>query len=115
LAGEYGKNSNSYNVKSFDCTIGELFEKFAREMGVELPDRTVRYPFAYLGALFLEGIYAAGRSKSAPPLTRFKVRLIGTNRIISSDKAERELGFKPRYGIDETVKASVEWYMGKKQ
>lgn len=113
LAGENGKNGNIYNVKSFDCAIGELFKKFAREMNAEIPRKTIRYPLAYLSALFLEELYAAGRSKKSPPLTRFKVRLLGTNRIISSEKAERELGFKARYTIDETVKASIEWYRGK--
>jgi len=39
------------------------------------------------------------------------VRLLGTERIIDCGKAERELGFKARYGMEETVKESVEWYM----
>ncbi len=46
----------------------------------------------------------------APPLTRFKVRLIGTKRIISSEKAKEELGFRAKYAMEETVKESVEWY-----
>ena len=109
LAGEKGKGI--YNVKSFDCSFKNLFETFANHLGVDAPNRTIPYAIAYIGAVFLEGIYRAKMAKDAPPLTRFKVRLLGTERIIDCGKAERELGFKARYGMEETVKESVEWYM----
>ncbi len=110
LAGEKGGKGTVYNVKSFDCSIEELFEKFAEYLGAEAPHKTTPYYIAYLGAFLLEKIYAATRSKKAPPLTRFKVRLIGTKRIISSEKAKEELGFRAKYAMEETVKESVEWY-----
>ena len=110
LAGEKGKEGNVYNVKSFDCSIRELFEAFAKYLGINIPYKTIPYPIAYLSALFLEGIYMAMRRKKAPPLTRYKVCLLGTKRIISVEKAEKELNFKARYNMEETVKESVEWY-----
>jgi len=109
LAGEKGKGV--YNVKSFDCSFKNLFETFAKYLGVDAPSKTIPYAIAYVGAVFLEGIYRAAMAKKAPPLTRFKIRLLGTERIIDCGKAERELGFKARYDMEETVKESVEWYM----
>lgn len=109
LSGE--KGMGVYNVKSFDCSIGNLFETFAEYLGFDAPCKTIPYTVAYLDAIFLEGMYRIMKKQEAPPLTRYKVHLLGTKRMISSEKAERELGFKARYNMEETVKESVEWYM----
>jgi nucleoside-diphosphate-sugar epimerase len=48
--------------------------------------------------------------KKNPNLTRFRVKSLGTTRIISADKAKQSLGYVPKYDFSSTIHEIAEWY-----
>ncbi len=110
LALENNEESNIFNVVSFVCTIKELFDEIAHQLGVESPKKHISYSLAYFVAYFKE-IFAT----KDPSLTRFRVKSLGTTRKISCDKAKKELGYKAKYDLPSTVKDMVSCYKQNKQ
>jgi nucleoside-diphosphate-sugar epimerase len=104
LALEKGKKG-VFNVVSFYCTIQELVEGVAKTLDVPPPTRHIPFSLAYLSGFFSE-LFA----KDEPGFTRFRAIKLGTSRIIDSQKAKVELGFKPRYDLQNTIEDMVRWY-----
>jgi len=104
LALERDGRGEVFNVVSFVCRIGEMFREIATQLGVEPPRKHVPYALAYLIAFFSEKFSRDG-------ITRFRVKSLGTTRRISWEKAEKMLGYKPRYDLKKTVEDMVSWYM----
>ncbi len=107
LALERDKEGDVFNVVSFSCRIRELVEKIAESMHVEKPRKSVPYGLAYVAGLFGEFTALFGKE---PKLTRFRVKTLGTDRIISCEKAKTKLGFEPEFDLDKTVEDMVRWY-----
>ena len=97
LALEKDTKGDTYNVVSFTCTIQELLQKITHKLSIPEPTKHVPYSLAYLTAVFSEYF-----SKD-PRLTRFRLKTLATNRVISCDKAKKDLGFKPQYNLEKTV------------
>jgi nucleoside-diphosphate-sugar epimerase len=104
LALEKGKEG-AFNVVSFYSTIQELVEAIAKGLDVASPTKHIPFYLAYLSGFFSE-LFA----KDEPGLTRFRVIKLGTSRIIDSEKAKIELGFKPQYDLQKTIDDMVSWY-----
>ncbi len=66
-----------------------------------------RWP-VLLGALALEALGRAGRFR--PPLSRTGVAFFSEDRVVSCERAARELGWVPSRGLREGVERSVAWY-----
>ena len=49
------------------------------------------------------------KRKNPPLVTRYSVWLMGRQCFFSSDKARRELGWKPTVGYDEGIEKAVRW------
>jgi len=105
LALEKDKEGSIFNAVSFVCTIREMFEEIARQMDVEAPRKHIPYPLAYLIASLSE------KFSRNPSITRFRVKSLGTTRRISWRRAEKMLGYRPRYDLKKTVEDMVSWYM----
>ena len=105
LALENDGKSNIFNVVSFVCTIKELFDEIAHQLGVESPKKHISYTLAYCVAFFKE-IFVT----KDPSLTRFRVKSLGTTRKISCERAKKELGYKAKYDLQSTVEDMVSWY-----
>jgi nucleoside-diphosphate-sugar epimerase len=111
LAGEAATaNGQAYNVKSFDCTPKIVIESLAKILQVPTPTKHRSYLGTSLLAELVEGIWAL-RGKTNPPLTRQKVKVLGRNRLIDTQKAQQQLGFAPRFNYETTIKDTVAWYM----
>ena len=50
------------------------------------------------------------RSRKAPRLNRSKLRFVYYNQSYSIEKARRELGFTPRYGYEDALPQTLEWF-----
>jgi len=100
LALEKDKKGEAFNVASFSCRIKEMVEAIAEKLGVKV-EKHVSYYAAYLFAILSE-IFAS-ISKKEPKITRFRVKSLGTNRIISFEKAKKKLGYKPSYNLEKVV------------
>jgi nucleoside-diphosphate-sugar epimerase len=99
------EKDGAFNTVSFYCTIQEIFEACSKQLGVYPPQKHFPFFLAYLKGFFSE-LFA----KNEPSLTRFRVIKLGTSRIIDSEKAKKELGFKPSYDLQKTVEDMVSWY-----
>lgn len=91
-------------------TWRELFDRFARELGVAPPWLDAPYGPAMAVAGGLEGLYRALGVERAPPLTRYRVLVAARDCWFSSEKAARILGFAPRVDLEEAVRRTVGWY-----
>jgi nucleoside-diphosphate-sugar epimerase len=102
LALEKDKIGDIFNTVSFYCRIKELFNEISKKLNVKSPDKKISYFFAYFTALLNERIYI-----KEPSLTRFRVKTLGTTRLISFDKARKIINYKPRYNLKMTVEDMV--------
>lgn len=100
---------NVYNVTSFDCIFKEFLEAVAEEVGAEKKFRNMPYSLSLAMGSFMGRLYKAFNRKNAPILTAFRVKLFGTSYLIDRSKAENELGFKPNWDMQSTVKDIVDW------
>ncbi len=108
LAGEEGQSGGVYNAVSFTCPAKRLFRELADRLGVQPPQRHLPYPLAYAAAVLAE--WMARLRSGEPTLTRFRVMQFGTSRDIRSDKAMRELGFRPAWDLAAMADDLVSWY-----
>ena len=89
-------------------TIAVLVEKIARSVGVDPPRLRVPFKPVYLAAVVCDRLCrAVGIS---PPLYPRRVEFFELDRAFSIDKAKRLLGYVPRYGLDEGLARTAEWY-----
>lgn len=110
LAASRGGDGQAYNVVSFACPVKRLFGALAARLEVRPPHRHLPYALAYAAAVLAE--WMARLRNSDPTLTRFRVMQFGTSRDIRCDKAQRELGFTPRWDLPELADDLVSWYRG---
>ena len=99
---------NAYNITSFDCRFKELLEAIADEVGAVKKFRNFPYSLSLVLGSLMEGLYRAFNRNNAPLLTSFRVKLFGTTYLIDSSKAERDLGYKPKWNLKSTVKDIVD-------
>jgi nucleoside-diphosphate-sugar epimerase len=99
LALENDKIGETFNVVSFHCKIKELFNEISKQLKVKAPTKKIPYFLAYLPAYINEKI-----NINEPSLTRFRLKSLGTNRIISCNKAMKKLKYKPRFNLETTVR-----------
>lgn len=102
LALENNGKHDTFNVVSFICPIKELFDEIANQLGVDPSKEHVSFIIAYCAAFFTE-LFAT----KDPPITRFRVNSFGTTRKISCERAKKEIGYEPKYGLQSTVKDMV--------
>lgn len=100
---------NAYNVGSFTCEYRELAEALTEELGLEMNFRNYPYPVAVGLGVIAERLYMAFNRKNAPLLTSFRVKMFGTEYIVDYSKAQKELGYEPKWDLKSTVKDMVEW------
>ena len=105
LALENDGKHDTFNVVSFICTIKELFDEIANQLGVDPPKKRLSYIIAYCAAFFAE-LFAT----KEPSLTRFRVKSLGTTRKISCERTKKEIWYEPKYDLQSTVKDMVSWY-----
>jgi dihydroflavonol-4-reductase len=102
LAAERGKPGERYILGGENLTWPQLIDRVAELSGVH-------YPIMALPA----AIGRVGRVREAlglpGPISAEAEELMGKDWRFSSNKARRELGYRPR-PLDETLRATIEWY-----
>jgi nucleoside-diphosphate-sugar epimerase len=104
-----GRSGEAYHIVGPRAvTFRELAEAMAGALDVRPPRLNLPRWSAMLGATTLE---AFGRiSGWTPPLSRNGVAFFSEDRVVSGDKAQRELGFAPRHDIVDGAARTVTWY-----
>ena len=103
LAEERGTVGERYILGNRNYTLDRLFADLARISGVEPPAVKVPVPVAMAFARAVEAM--PGR----PVVTQAEVRLSSLWWAFRSNKAKRELGYKPRHH-DESLENTIAWY-----
>jgi nucleoside-diphosphate-sugar epimerase len=86
----------------------ELAATLAAALGVRPPRASLPQPAALLAALALE---LAGRAlRRRPPLGRTAVAFFSEDRLVSCEKAARELGWTPARDVTDGAARTVTWY-----
>jgi len=108
LALEKGKSGERYILGGENLTLKQILDKLGRISGLPSPTVKLPYFFAFATGVIDEAI--TGRLlKREPRATVDTVRMGAKKMFASSDKAERELGWKivPVY---EALQRAVEWF-----
>jgi len=100
----------AYNLASDgEITQREYFSRIAAELGVEGPTRKVPYWLAKQGAFWMECFGHLVHKKTPPLVTRYSVWLMGRQCFFTSEKARRQLGWRPSVPYDEGIRRAVAW------
>ncbi len=113
LAAEASKAAGeAYNLCNDGAiTQAEYLNKIADQIGAKPITKKVPYKIAYKAAFLMELFGHMFGRKTPPLVTRYSVWLIGRKVFFSTEKIERELGYKPAIGYDEGIARAVKWAM----
>ena len=105
---ERGKSGERYILGGENLTLKQILDKLGRITGLPSPKVKLPYVFAFAAGVVDEAI--TGRMlKREPRVTVDTVRMGKKKMFASSDKAERELGWKI-VPIDDALRRAVEWF-----
>jgi dihydroflavonol-4-reductase len=105
---EKGKSGERYILGGENLTLKELLDKLGRITGLPSPNIKLPYVFAFAAGVVDEAI--TGRLlKGEPRATVDTVRMGKKRMFASSDKAERELGWKI-VPVEDALRRAVEWF-----
>jgi nucleoside-diphosphate-sugar epimerase len=90
-------------------TWRELMDLICGGLGRAPIRRSVPYPVAYAAGSFLEGVHSLLRLRSAPLITRYRVRVAGLDCWFGIDRARAELGYEPPTPFEECMRRTLDW------
>ena len=100
----------TYNLRDpAHFTWRDTILRLAAGLGITKPLRNVPGVIALGAAATMEMIARARRQVNRPLLTRQLVYAMTRDQCYPIDKAERELWFRPKVGVEQGLKLSVEW------
>lgn len=109
LAAEKGRTGEAYIAGDEQYySLNDLVTYVGHSMDVRV--RIRHYPFWPLYAAAVACELACRPLRLTPPLFRRRVDWFRQVRAFRIDKARRDLGYKPRVGIDEGLRRTAEWY-----
>ena len=108
LAMEKARPGERYILGSENLTLKQILDKLGAITGLPSPNIKVPYGVA-LAAGAWGSVVVGGMMKREPRATIEAVQMSRKKMFVSSSKAERELGWKPR-GVDDALRRAVEWF-----
>ncbi len=99
----------SYNIAGErPVTVRELATAIAHALGRELPPGSIPLWLANLAS----DLFAAmpGMKGERAPLTRSRVKFLTSSRIYDISRAKSELGYAPKFDLEEGMKLTAAWY-----
>ena len=108
LAMEKARPGERYILGSENLTLKQILDKLGDITGLPSPNIKVPYGVA-LAAGAWGSVVVGGMMKREPRATIEAVQMSRKKMFVSSSKAERELGWKPR-GVDDALRRAVEWF-----
>lgn len=88
--------------------LKDFVERIAQILGVSLKSGSLPFWPVWLAAAFCEGICKPLGIQ--PPLFRRRVDFFAKSRAFDIAKARRDLGYTPRYSLDEGLRQTIRWY-----
>lgn len=112
LAGQSQRAAgNVYNVEGFSAPLREVVQFFIDEVGSGATIIDVPYGLAFVGALIIDGVYAVARRHVHPIRARMGLRQLTRDLIFDTTKIRMDLGFQPRYGMEESFRQAIRWQL----
>ncbi|HEY1731959.1 MAG TPA: hopanoid-associated sugar epimerase [Terriglobales bacterium] len=108
LAMEKARPGERYILGSENLTLKQILDKLGAITGLPSPNIKVPYAVA-LAAGAWGSVVVGGMMKREPRATIEAVQMSRKKMFVSSGKAERELGWKPR-GVDDALRRAAEWF-----
>jgi len=108
LACERGRSGEVYILSGWQIKVLELKQYVQNAIGKRIPTITLPMWMARVGAKFMPLFYKITRRR--PRFTDYSLETLQSNSEVSSDKAQTELGYKPR-DLKSTISDTVEWLM----
>ncbi len=105
---EKGKSGERYILGGEDLTLKQILDKLSHITGLPSPTIKLPYVFAFAAGVVDEAI-TGGILKREPRATVDTVRMGRKKMFASSDKAERELGWKI-VPVEDALRRAVEWF-----
>jgi len=106
-AAEKGRCGERYLLAGSFLTLDKLASILHECTGAPRPRFTIPFWLTYLAALFTPMYYSLSRTR--PRFTRQSMKMLDDGRRVSSEKAQKELGYEPHPG-EEGVRGAVEWF-----
>jgi dihydroflavonol-4-reductase len=107
---EKGKSGERYILGGENLTLKQILDKLAKITGLPSPTLKLPYIFAYAAGIADEMVTGRLRGRE-PRATIDTVRMGAKKMFASSDKAERELGWKI-VPVESALRRAVEWFRG---
>lgn len=108
LAMEKGRSGETYLLSGEQVEISSVREWVQSIMGIKTHEIKFSAPIAYLIAPLAEAYYKL--TKTRPRLTRYSVETLQSNSHISSEKAQKELGYQHR-SLLLSIRDTVQWWV----
>jgi dihydroflavonol-4-reductase len=105
---EKGKSGERYILGGENLTLKQILDKLAKITGLPSPMLKLPYIFAYAAGIADEIVTGRLRGRE-PRATIDTVRMGAKKMFASSDKAERELGWKI-VPVESALRRAVEWF-----
>jgi dihydroflavonol-4-reductase len=107
---EKGKSGERYILGGENLTLKQILDKLAKITGLPSPILKLPYIFAYAAGIADEIVTGRLRGRE-PRATIDTVRMGAKKMFASSDKAERDLGWKI-VPVESALRRAVEWFRG---
>ncbi|MBV1915790.1 MAG: NAD-dependent epimerase/dehydratase family protein [Pseudomonadales bacterium] len=106
LALEKGSGGEAYFIVDQQShSFRELLSGMLETQNLTVPDKSIPTWLVRGMAFTMEAIWKTFSLKSDPPVTRFAAALMSVECTINSDKAERQLGYKPAVTMEQGFEA----------
>ena len=89
--------------------VGEMLDRILAAAGLPPLQRSISPSFAVAAGWLAETAYRLLRRDEEPPITRFLARQLSTAHWFDIGAAKRDLGYRPRVGLDEGMARLAEW------
>ena len=102
-----GRTGETYILSGVHIKVREIRRIVAEISGNFAPEIVIPFPLAFFLASFTELFYRI--NKGIPKFTRYSLKVLQDNSVITSEKARNELGFVVR-PIRETIMDTLNWW-----
>jgi nucleoside-diphosphate-sugar epimerase len=90
--------------------VAEVLARLCRAAGVPGPRGRLPFAAAWVVGAAAEGVWAATRRRSVPPLTRFLAEQLATAHWFDQRRTWAALGWRPSVNLDEGFRRLSDWY-----
>jgi len=91
-------------------TQNDCYAILARALGARMPRIHLPFRICMIVAWVVEKWAQIFRFEDAPMCTPVRVKFLGLTRIYSCEKAFKELGYRPKYTLEQSLTDAVAWY-----